>query len=192
MLHLSQIGTNRNRRREMKIIAIDVDGVVAQLAKVWLEKYNKDYDDDMTLNDWTDWDIDKLIKPECGKRIYHYIEDPHIYDEVIPYPGALNKINTLKGYFRVIFVTTSTQGAAGRKFRWLREWKFLESQEDYVECKDKSLVFSDYLIDDDIKNVSKPVPYGKRINILMTRPWNEKYSYSPRMRDWNNLYDFIK
>jgi len=175
----------------MKIVAIDVDGVVAKLDEIWLKRYNEDYNDNLTVDQWTEWKIDKLVKPECGKKIYRYIEDPSIYDDVVPYPGSLAKVNLLKLYFRVIFVTTSTEGASGRKYRWLRDWKFIKEQDDYVECKDKSLVYSHYLLDDNIDNITKPVPYGTRVNILMTRPWNKKYEYSPRMNDWNSFYDFV-
>lgn len=173
----------------MKIIGIDVDGVTAQLDKVWLDRYNKDYDDDMKPEEWTDWDVHKIVKPECGEKIYSYIEDPTIYDDVIPYPGVLEQINLLKWYFRVIFITTSTLGAAGRKYIWLKDWKFLDKQDDYFEAKDKSLIYSDYLVDDSIKNIAAPT-YWNRINILMTRPWNKKYDYEPRMENWYKPYNF--
>ena len=192
MLHLSQRQLAKSRGEKMKIFAVDVDGVLAHLSVVWMRLYNKDYNDNLTEKEWNTWNIDKIVKPECGKKIYRYIEDPHIYDEVEPYPGAQKGIDILKAYYRVIFVTTGTQGAAGRKFQWLKDWKFSNNFEDYYECKDKSLVYSDYLIDDYIKNVTAPVPYGSRINILFDQPWNEKFSYSPRMKDWNNIYNFIK
>jgi 5'-nucleotidase len=147
--------------------------------------------DHLTKEDWNTWELHTVVKPECGNKIYHYIENPKIYDSVLPINGALARINILKQYWRVIFVTTSTNGTGGRKFRWLKDWKFNNSLDNYYECRDKSLIYSDYLIDDSYENVIKPVPYGGRINILFNQPWNEKFEYSPRMKDWNTFYDFI-
>lgn len=176
----------------MKIIAVDVDGTVANTHLPWLERYNNEYNDNLTEKDWISWDIHKIVKPECGKRIYKYIEDPSLYDDVKPIKGSQEKVKILQRYFRVIFVTTSTLGAAGRKLKWLRDWKFIrgDQENDYVECRDKSLVFSDYLLDDDIKNIQKPVPYGARTNIIYTQPWNKDFLWDYRMKDWNTFYDF--
>lgn len=176
----------------MKIIAVDVDGTIANTHLAWLDRYNQEYDDNLTKEDWLSWDIHEIVKPECGKRIYKYIEDPKLYDDVKPIEGSQEKIKTLKQCFRVVFVTTSTFGAAGRKFKWLKDWKFLQGDEEnnYVECRDKSLVFSDYLLDDDIKNIQKSVPYGTRINVIYTQPWNKYFQWEHRMKNWSAFYDF--
>lgn len=174
----------------MKILAVDVDGVLADVHTTWLARYNHDYHDNLTKEQWTTWNIEKLVKPECGKKIFKYIEDPSIYDDTLPIDGALERINVLKRSYRVIFVTTSTLGASGKKFLWLKQHGFLTKQEDYVECKDKSLVYSQYLIDDDIKNIVKPVPYDNRINILFTEPWNKDFMWVYRMDDWESFFDF--
>ncbi len=174
----------------MKIVAVDVDEVVAKLYVPWLARYNRDYNDNFTVDQWTTWDIDTLIKPECGKKIFRYIEDPTIYDETPVVEGALKGVNILKAYYRVIFVTTSTLGTSGRKLLWLKEHKFLNDQNDYYECGDKSLIYSDYLIDDKIKTVATLVPYGKRTNIIFTQPWNKNFFWEHRMNSWESFYDF--
>lgn len=175
---------------KMKIIAIDVDGVCADTHEVWLDKYNREYGDNLTFENITTLDMHTLVKPECGREIYKYIENPTIYDDVKPVKGAIARINVLRWYFRIIFVTTSTLGASGKKLRWLKENNFLQYNRDYFECEDKSLVFSHYLIDDDIKNIQKPVPYGKRINVLFTRPWNKDFRYKNRLNSWYASFDF--
>lgn len=174
----------------MKIIAIDVDGVVAEIHVPWLARYNRDYNDNFTVEQWTTWDVHTLLKPECGGKFYKYIEDPTLYDETSPVPGALERIKVLKHYFRIIYITTSTLGASGKKFLWLKEHKFITDQNDYFECKDKSLVYSDYLIDDNIKTIETPPFFGKRENIIFTQPWNKDFKWEHRLKDWNSFYDF--
>ena len=174
----------------MKIIAIDVDGVVANLHIPWLARYNRDYNDNFTVEQWTKWGIHELVKPECGAKFYQYIEDPSIYDETPVIKDSLSHVKILQAHFRVVFVTASTIGASGKKFQWLKKNGFINDQNDYIECRDKSLIYSDYLIDDDIKNIEKPVPYGKRINIIFTQPWNKDFKWEHRMKDWYHFYDF--
>jgi len=180
--------TRRMGKKKMsgKILFQDVDDVTAKLAPVWLGLYNKDYDDNLTEEDITDWGIDKLVKPECGLKIYDYLKDPHIYDEVIPTPGALEGTNALRemGY-RVLFATSCPVEVAGRKFHWLEQYGFIKKERDYIEIRDKSLLKGDYMIDDNYDNCRGFTGYG----YLMKAPWNVKYKWYHRAENWE---DFIK
>lgn len=169
----------------MKIIAIDVDGVVAALETAWLSRYNRDYNDTMTKEDWTDWDVHKLVKPECGIKIYEYIEDPTIYDEVPPIEGALDGINWFRqAYFRVIYVTNSTLGASGAKYNWLQKYNFIDRLDDYIECKDKFLIRADFIVDDMPKNCWDFS--GKAI--LYNQPWNVNENWPGfRLTSWKEF-----
>jgi 5'(3')-deoxyribonucleotidase len=59
-----------------------------------------------------------------------------------------------------------------------------------MECKDKSLIRTDYLLDDRFENVVSFHGFG----ILFNRPWNRgsKYFYSARLKDWNDIYEARK
>ena len=139
-----------------KIVAVDCDGVCADLTSEWIiNRYNNDWNDNLKHEDITDWNVHQFVKPECGLKIYDYLQDPSLYDNVIPIEGAINGVFYLKSLgYRVIFVTHSTQGHSGRKFRWLFQHGFIEVEDDYVECKDKSLVNASYLLDDYVVNVN--------------------------------------
>lgn len=169
-----------------KIIFVDVDDVCAKLAPIWLGLYNKDYDDNLTEGDISDWGIDKLVKPECGIKIYHYLKDPKIYDPVLPTSGALEGVNNLREMgLRVLFATACPVEVAGRKFHWLREYGFIKKERDYIEIRDKSLLKGDYMIDDNYDNCNTFSGRG----YLMKAPWNIKYNWDYRAENWE---DFIK
>jgi len=153
----------------MAIIACDVDGLVANLMRVWLEKYNKDWNDNLKVKNVKDWGIQNYVKPECGLKIFNYIKDPSLYDEVLPFPGALDFINKLKENHKVFFVTASPPEQMGRKFYWLKEHGFIRKITQYVEARNKSLIRADWLIDDYHGNTKGFI--GK--TILLARPWNE-------------------
>jgi len=172
------------------VIAVDVDDTVANLVDPWLARYNRDFNDTLAKESITSWDIASFTKPVCGKDIYRYLDDPTLYDDVEPIPGALLAIDDMRilGH-RVIFVTSAVQKASGRKLEWLRKHGFLSTlvtervDKDYVECHDKSLVRADVLIDDRYENV-KNFP-GKAI--LFTQPWNAHETHQACMNGWDNL-----
>ncbi|MBP9037714.1 MAG: hypothetical protein KBG38_08100 [Candidatus Cloacimonas sp.] len=167
-----------------KVILIDVDDVTADLVSAWLMLYNKKYHDNLRKNQITDWNIAKFVKPECGAKIYEWIDTPEIYDIVKPIKNSLSSINILReNNNRVVFVTASTIGSSGRKFRWLNDNGFNVSIGDYVEAHDKSLINGDIMLDDGIHNCenTSAIPY------LFTQSWNRKYQFDNRVLDWNDF-----
>jgi 5'-nucleotidase len=156
---------------------------------VWLIKYNRDYNDNLTLNNITDWNIDQFTKPECGKKIYQYIENPDIYDTVMPILGATTVVRRIRDLgYRIVYVTHSTKGHAGRKFDWLTEYEMISNSDDYIECKDKSLVKTHYLVDDYPVNIAS----FSGIGVLFNQPYNRKSLHSPRVNDWGEVYKFFE
>lgn len=175
---------------KLDVLAIDVDGVVADLHPVWLARYNKDYNDNMTVEDWTEWNIENLVKPECGQKIFEYIREPNIYDEVKPIEGALEKIQDLKNYHRIIYVTSSEPSVSGRKYYWLKEHGFVKNRMDYVEALDKTLICARYLIDDDFYNVKNFTHGSNRFGILFDQIWNRGQSWKYRIKGWKDFYPY--
>lgn len=150
------------------IIAFDVDDVLADLVPTWLERYNKDYDDNLSPEDITDWDITQFVKTDCGKKIYDYLT-PDLYDDIKAIPGALLAVQSARKVGHVIFCTSCLGRHAGRKFKWLNDHGFEVKQEDYIECANKGLIKADVLIDDRPKNL---IDFQGQYKILMTQYWN--------------------
>ena len=172
----------------MKTIFVDVDDVCALLSPVWLGKYNKDFDDNLTEDKIHDWGTWKYVKHECGRKIYDYLLDPHLYDTVLPRDGSLEGVKSLRAMgLRVVFATSTPIETAGRKFYWLEEHGYQPNIQDYVEISDKSLLNGDYIFDDGFHNVEHFVRRG----ILLTRPWNEQYKWGTRVNNWNQLIHYI-
>lgn len=174
------------------IIAVDVDEVVADLTTPWLAQYNASYGDSLTPSHIKSWDIHKFCKPECGKKIYDYL-NADIYDYVNPIWGALSGIESLRSRnHRVIFVTSAHSKIAGVKFEWLLKHKFLCDRSDfgvnYIECRDKYLINAAVLIDDGFHNV-RAFP---RTGILFTQPWNFAHHWDFRVDGWADILGRIE
>jgi 5'-nucleotidase len=169
-------------------IAVDIDGVIADLLTRWLHEYNRDYQDVLQPSDIVGWDTHLFVKPECGTKIYDYIKRASIYKRVKPIEGALEAINKLREYgFRILFVTAFEPKFSYAKFDWLNKWGFNVLKNDYIECGDKSLIIANALIDDNYNNIISFPETG----ILFDAPYNKQYDYKTRVKGWNQVLDFI-
>jgi 5'-nucleotidase len=168
-------------------IIIDVDDVLADLLPVWLGFYNRDYDDDLTPDDITEWDLTGFVKPECGKKVYHYLRHPDLYKHVEPVQGALEGIQVLasRGH-RLLLVTA--QDHPGKR-TWLNENYFYSFAEEdgLIVARDKNLIKADVIVDDRPETVAAFSGLG----ILFTRAHNEHSDWSPRADNWYDVVRFI-
>ena len=155
----------------MYTIYVDIDGVLADLATKWIQIYNEIYDDDIRVEQWTTWDIHKLVKPACGEQIYEILKAPWLYDVVSPYLGALEMVQRLRKVARVVYATASPAGTFGVKWKWLERNGFEPKEKDYIEINDKTLLsmWGTAIIEDNLALVRK----WKGYPILIDRPWNQ-------------------
>lgn len=164
---------------------IDVDGVIADLLTVWLNKYNKKYDDNLSYNDIIDWDLMQFVKPECGKNIFTFLDNPRMYKYVKPIPLALEGINDLRNYMRIVYTTATPYKVGGIKYWWLSENGFWNEKDYYIETHSKFLINGDLLIDDGFHNVQK----FPKLSLLFDQPWNQKYHHPRRIHGWEEILD---
>lgn len=156
------------------IVAVDFDGVVGNLVKEWLRRYNQDYDDCIDWVTHDDWNIQNKVKEECGAKIWDYLHVPDLYEYVDPIDNAIEGITAIKARgHRVIYVTATNKYQQGSKFNWLVRNGLLETKygtysHDYVEVSDKSLIRADMLIDDHEGNLRN----FKGLGVLFTQPYN--------------------
>jgi 5'-nucleotidase len=159
-------------------IAVDVDDVCADLLGTWLKRYNVEYGDTLLPEDIKEWDMTASVKKECGARIYNFLHDQTLYDEVLPMQGARTAVYELLALgHRVIYVTACVQSTMDRKLDWLLRWGFLTRKNyrtDFIAAGDKSLVMADYLFDDRPENV-KTFRWGR--GVLVRRPHNRDFEW---------------
>ncbi len=63
--------------KKRKKIGIDLDSTLNNLNDVWLDRYNKDYNDD--IKHFEKWDATYNLKPECSVKIYDYLKEPGFF-----------------------------------------------------------------------------------------------------------------
>lgn len=136
-------------------ILIDLDSITVDLLQPWLNLYNADYDDHLTVEDITSWDTHLSVKPACGMKIYDYLKRPGFFAGLKPLPGAQAAIaNLYAAGHRLYMVTAAPDGSATEKVHWVSEWlPFLNAKKQTVICFDKHIIDGDVLIDDSPKNL---------------------------------------
>ena len=172
------------------IVAIDIDGPLANLHKEWYARYNQEYEDTLSVERVTDWALHKFVKPVCGLKIYDYLLDPTLYDDVEVEEGAKEAVELLKQKGnRVIFVSSAPAGSCDPKYRWMIREGFLSSKqrshEDLVFAYDKSLIRAAILIDDGPHNLEA----FQGLSIAFDTPYNQvvKKPRIYRMKGWKDL-----
>jgi 5'-nucleotidase len=169
------------------IILLDVDGVCADLCTEWLNRYNRDYGDDVRVHQITEWEMEGFVKPECGSKIYQYLADPDLYDHVKPIFGAIHGVSRLHGMgHRIVYLTSSPNGNMMKsKYEWLKRYNFLKYGHviSVTDHSVKTLVQGDLMIDDYHVNLD----HANTANVLLyDAPYN-KNSAHPRAPHWHDL-----
>jgi 5'-nucleotidase len=166
---------------------IDIDGVLADNHTPWLDLYNLDYNDHMTKEDIHSWDMDKLVKPECGRKIYEYLKRPELYVHAPQIKNSIGGVQVIRDMgFEILFVTS---GFYMSKIDWMFRHGYTKSTMDNPEliiCANKQLIKADIIIDDRPSNLE-----GFKYPICFDQPWNQDYD-GVRAKGWIGVIQLIK
>ena len=170
------------------ILLFDLDGICCNLMTKWLLHYNRDYDDTLTEQDITAWEWHTFVKPECGKKIYHYLNRPGFFADLDPVPGAVESLSRLQHICELVVVTASPKEAAGDKMRWVQRHLPFVPKGNIVVTYRKDLVRGDFMFDDAPKNLR----HHPAIRIMLDYPFNRDFDDCYRVHSWNEAEALIR
>jgi 5'-nucleotidase len=170
-------------------IGIDMDQVLADLMTEWLNRYNADYNDNLKPEDITSWEFHMTVKPECGKRIYTYLDNPHMFSYLPVMDGAQDVVYELSKYFDIFVVTAVWNiGNVAPKYNWLRRYFPFLDEKNFVFTRNKSIVNADFLIDDKPSNFDGGF---RGQGILFDAPHNRNENRYPRVHNWEEVREWF-
>lgn len=163
----------------MERIAIDMDGVIADLLTPWLKRYNEDYKDNIKPKDIKQWYWEGITK--CGSDIYKYLEDPNVFSDAPVIENSQEVIKELME-FNEIFIVTSPWGveSIAPKYYWLKKHFPFIDERNYVFTGNKGIVDADWMIDDRELNLAE----FKGLGLLFDAPHNRERTSHRRIQDW--------
>lgn len=166
----------------MKTLLIDMDSVICDLMSEWHQRYNEDYQDNLTVDRLKCWQSENYVKPECGKKIYNYLNEPDLFLNLKPLPHAIEVLERLHEKYEILIVTSSPQYAFIEKDKWVTEHLPFIGRKNLIFAHKKYKVCGDLLFDDAPHNLLEFKETG-RIAIAMDYPYNQDLQV-PRVKNW--------
>lgn len=170
-------------------LLIDMDSVIVDLMSVWFEKYNRDYNDNLSVHSLQSWRTELYVKPECGDKIYDYLDEEGLFRTLQPLPNAIEVLHRLKNHHDIIIVTSSRSHAFSDKELWVERHLPFIGKTNLIFSHRKELICGDLLFDDAPHNLEAFSGTG-RPAVAMDYPYNRHVAAS-RVSDWLEFERFV-
>ncbi|TCP55376.1 5'(3')-deoxyribonucleotidase [Tumebacillus sp. BK434] len=172
-----------------KTLLIDMDSVIVDLMSEWFRRYNEQHGDDLTVERVGCWQTEKYVKPECGMKIYEYLDAPGLFRGLKPLPHALEVLERLAKLYDILIVTSSRTFAYTEKEQWVEEHLPFIGKGNLIFSHKKNMICGDLLFDDAPHNLEAFQATG-RTSIAMDYPYNRSVDV-PRVSGWLEFESFL-
>lgn len=167
-------------------IAIDMDEVIADALSGYLERYKEEFQIELVQADL------------LGKKVYDVVQEDHravvraypitetFFRNLRAIEGSQEVIRELNQRYEVFIATAAMEFPTSfvAKFEWLQEHFDFISPMNIVFCGDKSILATDYLIDDHTRHFTNFRGEG----ILFTAPHNASETGYRRVNSWQDVH----
>lgn len=171
-------------------ICCDLDNILNTLTETLIEIYNKDHDDNLSINDITEYKIDKFIKQ--GVKATDYFKSDELWMRVKPIKQAQEYLKILNQDYDLRIVSASHLGDMPTKYRWIKVFYPFLTREQIWTVFDKQWIDCNILIDDFQGNLIG----GKYHKILLDYPFNrsidDKKENIFRAYSWEDIFMEVK
>ena len=170
-----------------KSIAIDMDGVLADVEAHFLTWYKRDYNTALTKEDLLGKSEEEAF-PEKG-IIKKFASSQGFFLTVPVMPGAIKAVERLNEKYDVYVVSAAMEFPQSliEKKQWLEKNFPSVSWKNIIFCGDKSIINTDYMIDDHIKNLD----FFNGETIMFHAFHNVNYSHHTRVNNWEEVTDLL-
>ena len=154
------------------LIATDIDGVLADFAAGWVERYNREFRAELDLASLTAWDaiVTATDFATAGSFFDWLARVDGFWQGLAPVPGAVEAVHRLRrGGHRLVAVTQRPASARVQTEAWLGD-NFAGMKVHLVH--DKSAVPADIVVDDS-PEVLRQLAGADSVLVRFARPWNE-------------------
>ena len=164
-----------------------MDGVIANTAEQFLNWYEMKHGVRIPRENLQGVsELDAL--PNQAAR--EFVFEPGFFRGVAVMEGAKEAVQELMKYFDVYIVSAAMEfpQSLAEKYEWLKEHFPFIHWKNIIFCGDKSIINTDYMIDDHVKNldVCKGRPY------LFTAAHNINIDRHTRVNNWKEVVEILK
>jgi len=169
-----------------KTIAIDMDGVLANTEPHFIDYYEKETGIRLTLSDIAG----KSEHDAFNGIITSFINKPGFFRTLPLMEGAVEAVRSLMEDFEVFIVSAAMEFPLSlpEKYDWLAEHFPFIHWRNIVFCGDKSIIKTDFLIDDHCKNLD--FCHGKAI--MFNAFHNINLHHHQRVYNWDEVLNLME
>ena len=160
-----------------------MDEVMADTLTEHLARYNRDHGTHVQTSDLNGRWLWQIIPERDLPRLQSYLDDPDFWAELPLFDGARRVLERMSADHEIFVASAAMEVPVSfsGKYRWLqRHFPFLEPSR-FVFCGTKSVLATDYLIDDNPRQLRA---FGGK-GLLFTAPHNLAATGWPRLDDWD-------
>ena len=169
-----------------KSVAIDMDNVIADVTTHYITWYEKQYGERIQKEA-----ILGLPEAEAfpNGAVMQFLFTPGFFRTVPVMPGAQEAVKKIQEHFEVYIVSAAMEfpHSLSEKYAWLQEHFPTIHWRNMIFCGDKSVIATDYLIDDHLKNLDSCS--GKPILFAATH--NTTVNHHVRVNDWKEAVQLL-
>jgi len=168
----------------MERIAIDMDEVIADPLKKFIQLYNRDYDVPLDLIIDAGNEIFLHVPEHASKKWFEYINEPGFFRDLEIIADSQRVIQALQEKYDVYIVSAAMEfpNCLKDKYDWLADhFPFIDWQ--HIIFCGKKIVDVDIMIDDRTKNF---INFSGR-PLLFTSPHNQLITEYERVNTWEEI-----
>ena len=170
-----------------KTIGIDMDGVLADIESHFIDWYERDYGVKVDRKDMLGVLESEGFPDKTAVR--KFVNTPGFFRTIPVMSGAIEAVKKLMETYEVYIVSAAMEfpQCLSEKQEWLQEYFPFINWRNIIFCGDKSVVVTDYLIDDHCKNLD----FCKGKAIMYTAAHNVNHSHHQRVDNWDDVLNFL-
>ncbi|NLK26972.1 MAG: 5'-3'-deoxyribonucleotidase [Clostridiales bacterium] len=177
---------------QIKTLAFDMDEVITDTLSKTITLYNQLFQKNITKQDLVGKRLSDTLTKEQAELLHREVDKEGFFrDLAIKEKDTKAILEELNKKYKVFICTAAMEvpNSLKDKYLWLKEELPFLNDQNYVFCGDKSILATDYLVDDSLYQLEGFKGQG----ILFTAPHNqlrEDHSFV-RLNNWNEVAEYF-
>lgn len=170
-------------------LTLDMDDVLADTHEKLVSTVLKDFNTALSAKDFEGKPLREILHPKQLTRLKRIMNEPGFFADIPVKKDAREVVHKLSSYYEIYVATAAMEfpNSFKDKFDWLRKHFDFIPWSNIVFCGHKSIIHSDYLIDDHVGNLNA----FKGEGILFTANHNLKETSFRRVSSWQEVSELF-
>ena len=172
-----------------KRIAIDMDEVMTDSIGRFIQLYQKEFNEDLSDLRLPGRTLDNTVPADRLATVKHYPHQKDFFKDLDIKPGCQEVVKQLQEQYEIYVVTAAMEFELcfTDKFDWLKQHLPFIPWTHIVFCGDKSIIGTDYLLDDSERNLKT----FTGTPLVFTAPHNAHLTAYTRLNNWQEVADYF-